>query len=206
MVAGRRVLVVDDEAIVAESCRRVLAEQGYSVDTVLSGREGLNRAFSQNFDLVMTDLRMPDLDGMDLVRALRAKQPQTAVVIITAFGTVPSAVEATRLGVADYIEKPFTPDQLAEAVARALAPEEHETKVEIEAGAVKEVLRLAGRDPRFGARLLTEGSRSLSGFALSSEAKAAILSGDIVWIEKKCGELSSEERQWLQQRLQVETW
>jgi hypothetical protein len=79
-------------------------------------------------------------------------------------------------------------------------------QVEIAADRVKEVLRLASRDPSFGRRLLTDGSRVLSGFALSAEAKAAILSGDIAWIEKRCGELSAEEREWLQRRLEAEIW
>ena len=65
MVAARRVLVVDDEPVVNESCRRVLTREGYEVDTAQSGREGLDRALAADFDLVITDLKMPDLDGMD---------------------------------------------------------------------------------------------------------------------------------------------
>ncbi len=209
MVAAHRVLVVDDEPIVNESCRRVLAHEGYEVDTTESGREGLDRACAQHFDLVITDLKMPDLDGMDLVRALRRERPNTAIVIITGYGTVPSAVEAMGLGVSDYIEKPFTPHQLAKAVHEALAVEEQpgkEPRLEIDAELVKEVLRRASRDPTFGSDLLTEGSRVLSGLALSSEAKAAILSGDITWIEKHCGDLTAEERDWLERRLQAEIW
>lgn len=206
MVAARKVLVVDDEPTVTKSCRRILAEEGYEVLTTESGRDGMNRAFAQEFDLVLTDLKMPDLDGMELVRALRHKRPQTAVVVITGYGTVRSAVEATKLGVSDYIEKPFVPAQIVEAADRALLSEESQPGVRVEAELVKEVLRLASTDDGFGARLLTEGSRVLSGFPLSSEAKAAIASGDIVWIEKECGELSAEERDWLERRLQAEIW
>jgi hypothetical protein len=71
---------------------------------------------------------------------------------------------------------------------------------------VRKVLRLAATDPAFGARLLEEGGSALRGLSLSSEAKAAILSGDIPWIEKRCGKLSSEERDWLERRLQAEIW
>ena len=71
---------------------------------------------------------------------------------------------------------------------------------------VRRVLKAASQSERFGQQLLSEGSRVLSGFALSPEAKAAIVSGDIAWIEKTCGELSCEERDWLQRRLEAEAW
>ena len=108
----RKILVVDDESIVTMSCQRILGEAGYEVNIAEGGREGMKQALLWDFDLVMTDLKMPDLDGMDLVRTLRNERPAMAIIIITGYGTVPSAVEATRLGVSDYVEKPFTPDQL----------------------------------------------------------------------------------------------
>lgn len=206
MHATPKALVVDDEPVVTKGCRRVLSEAGYQVDTTESGREGLRRALGEEFDLVVTDLKMPDLDGMELVRTLRCKRPGTAVVIITGYGSVPSAVEATKLGVSDYVEKPFTPGEIVEAAARALGSAQQASEVRIEADLVKEVLRLASRDEKFGASLLREGSRLLSGYALSSDAKAAIVSGDIAWIEKECGELSPEERNWLERRLEAEIW
>jgi len=75
MVAMREILVVDDEPTITESCRRVLENDGYKVDAAESGQEGLNQALSKHFDVVMTDLRMPELDGMDLVRTLRRQWP-----------------------------------------------------------------------------------------------------------------------------------
>jgi len=206
MMAARRILVVDDEPIAIKSCRRILAADGHDVVATESGQEGLRRALSEPFDLVMTDLRMPDLDGMELVRALRSKRPETAVVVITGYGSIPSAVEAAKLGVSDYIEKPFTPEQITKAVSDALGPAEVPAGGRIEADMVREVLRLAARDEGFGQRLLREGSRVLSGFGLSREAQAAIVSGDIVWIERQCGELSAEERDSLQRRLEAEIW
>ena len=202
----RKILVVDDEPLVTRSCRRILSRAGYDVDTTARGREGVSRALSESFDLVVTDLKMPDLDGMELVGTLRRKRPDTAVVIITGYGTVRSAVEATRVGVSDYIEKPFTPERLLDAADRALEATQDEAEVRVEADLVKEVLISASRDQAFGASLLTEGSRVLSGYALSSEAQAAIVSGDIAWIEKECGELSAEERDWLERRLEAEIW
>ena len=201
-----KVLVVDDEPIVTRSSRRILAEEGYDVDTTQSGREGMRRALSEEFDLIVTDLKMPDLDGMELVHAVRSRRPRTAIVIITGYGTVRSAVDATKAGVSDYIEKPFTPQEIAHAANRALRRLPRRAAVMVEANLVKEVLRMASLDDAFGASLLMEGSRVLSGYALSSEAKAAIVSGDIAWIEKECGELSSAEREWLERRLQAEIW
>ena len=124
MVSARKVLVVDDEPIVNESCRRVLGEEGYDVDTTESGREGLRRACSRAYDLVITDLKMPDMDGMDLIRSLRGRRAAMPVLVITGYGSVPSALKAVRLGVSDYIEKPFTPMRLTQAVHEALAEEE----------------------------------------------------------------------------------
>ena len=206
MHINRKALVVDDEPLVTRGCRRILTEAGYEVNTTESGRTGMRLALRKHFDLVVADLKMPDLDGMELVRALRSKRPSTAIVIVTGYGTVPSAVEATKLGVSDYIEKPFTPDQITEAANRAVAVPQEKRDLRIEGKLVKEVLRLASRDPNFGASLLMQGSRVLSGYALSSEAKAAIVSGDIAWIETECGELSAEERNWLERRLQAEIW
>lgn len=206
MVAARKILVVDDEPIVTRSCRRILAEAGYKVDTAATGQDGLNRAAGENFDLVVADLRLPDLDGMELVRTLRSKRWAVAVIIITGYGSVPSAVEAMKLGVSEYIQKPFTPEQITKVVSIALGTAKEPGRPSIEADLVRKVLKLASSDKKFGQRLLYEGSRVLCGFALSPEAKAAIVSGDIVWIEKECGELSSDERNWLEHRLEAEIW
>lgn len=206
MVAARRILVVDDEPTVTKSCRRILGGRSDHVQTTESGREGLRLALSEHFDLVMADLRMPDLDGMELVRRLRSKRPGTAVIIITGYGSVPSAVEAVKLGVSDYIEKPFTPEEITQAVGHALTAAAGPAKPRIQADQVRQVLRLAARDQSFAQGLLCRGSRVLSGFAFSPSVKAAIVSGDIAWIERECGELSPEERDWLERRLEAEIW
>ena len=208
MVAARKILVVDDDRIITRVCRRILTEAGRDVETTESGREGLRRALSTHFDLVVTDLKMPDLDGMELVRRLRRQRPETSVIIITAYGTIPAAVAATKLRVSDFIEKPFTPQEILDAVNEALHQEQPELVVN--ATMVKAVLRLASRNDRFGQRLLCEGSDMLrdliANSALGPQARAAIISGDIVWIEKHCGKLSGEEREWLERRLQAEIW
>lgn len=206
MVAAQRILVVDDEPTVTRGCSRVLGAAGHHVDTAATGREGMDLATTGQFDVVLTDLRLPDLDGMELVRLLRSKRPEVNVIVITGYGSVPSAVEAMRLGVAEYIEKPFTPQEITEAIGRAIKAPPPGPEARIDADAVRQVLRQAGRDAAFGGRVLAEGSRVLSGYSLTPTAKAAIVSGDIAWIEKQCGELSAEERSWLRQRLEAERW
>lgn len=203
-----RILVVDDEPLVAKSCVRILAGRGFDVVSTLSGEDGLNRAMSQPFDLVVTDLKMPDLDGMEIVRTLRRDRPDTQLVIMTGFGTTSTAVEAIKLGVIEYLEKPFTTEQFTDAVGKALAVAESKApaRARTEADAVREVLLAASSDGAFAARLLAEGSRVLAGRSLSAEAMAAIVSGDIAWIEKTYGPLSPGERAWLTRRLEAERW
>ena len=117
-----RVLVVDDEDGVRSFLAETLERTGHDVVMAENGEVGLRISREQPFDLVLTDLRMPALDGMGLVRALRREQPDVEVIILTAFGDVASAVEAMKLGAFDYLEKPISsPAALRELCARALA-------------------------------------------------------------------------------------
>ena len=121
MVARKRILVVDDEPTVRESCQRILAQRGYEVETARAGKDGLDRARRGYFDCVLVDLKLPDLDGMEIVRSVRADRAGVAVLVITGYGAVESAAEATRLGASDYVCKPFTPEEILKAVEGALA-------------------------------------------------------------------------------------
>ena len=117
---SRRILVVDDD----ESLRRVtqvqLEDEGYVVATAQNAAEALGLLAKRPQDLVLTDLSMPGMSGVDLLRAIRAEYPETTVVLVTAFGTVENAVEAMKLGAYDYITKPVNPDSLRLSVDRAL--------------------------------------------------------------------------------------
>jgi DNA-binding NtrC family response regulator len=115
-----RILVVDDEDIVRTSCSRTLSPEGYDVRLAKNGVEGLKIANEERFDLVLTDLKMPDMDGIEVLRIIKEKWPETEVIIVTGYQTVDTAVKAIKLGAYDYIEKPFTPDALISAVADAL--------------------------------------------------------------------------------------
>ena len=121
MVAQKRVLVIDDDATVRQSCQRVLSEAGFEVEAAATGKEGLERTRCGYFDCALVDLKMPDADGMEIVRQARQDRRQLAVVIITGYGAVDSAAEAVRLGVCDYVRKPFTPAEIVQAVQQALA-------------------------------------------------------------------------------------
>jgi DNA-binding NtrC family response regulator len=115
-----RVLTVDDEAVVCESIRRVLTEEGYDVSVATSARDGLDILRTQPIDLLLLDVRMPDMDGIAFLREARAFSPETEVIMVTGYATIQTAVEAVKLGATDYLQKPVSPDRLIVAVARAL--------------------------------------------------------------------------------------
>ena len=125
MRVRRRILVVDDEPTVRESCGRIFRDRGYDVEDAATVSEGLERAEAGYFDCALIDLKMPDSDGMELVRRARENRRHMAVVVITGYGAVDSAAEAARLGVADYVCKPFDPDEIVAAVERALENSPH---------------------------------------------------------------------------------
>lgn len=114
------VLVIDDEQIVHESVRRILEQEGYSIDGAMRVDQALDRLSKQSYDVVLTDLMMPDRSGMDAVQAIAKDHPNTGVVMFTGFATVDSAVESMKLGALDYLPKPFTPEELIEVTGRAL--------------------------------------------------------------------------------------
>ncbi len=115
-----KILVIDDEEIVCLSCQRILTEEGYEVQTRLSGPEGLKLLAEEPFDLVIVDLKMPGMDGIEVLQAIKRDYPQTPVIMITGYATVESAVEAMKSGAFDYLPKPFTPDEVAVVVKKAL--------------------------------------------------------------------------------------
>lgn len=123
----RPILVVDDDESVRIVVQMQLEEAGYSVLTAPSAKEGLSLADEYSPSLVITDLKMPGESGMDVLRNIRAEHPETAVVMITAFGTIQTAVEAMKSGAYDYVTKPIDFDELVLIVNRAL---EHQQLVE----------------------------------------------------------------------------
>ena len=120
MTADARVLVVDDEERVRKLLTRLLQEEGHRVRAASSGREALEALEGEAYDLVLTDLTMPGMSGMDLLSEIREKWPEMSVILITAFGTVESAVEAMHKGAFHYITKPFKLDEVRIFTQRAL--------------------------------------------------------------------------------------
>ncbi|MFL5540789.1 MAG: sigma-54-dependent transcriptional regulator, partial [Longimicrobiaceae bacterium] len=113
------VLIVDDEELLVKSCGQILASEGYTVYTEGRGRNALEVVRRQRPDIVLTDLNLPDTDGLALLKDIKKLAPETLVVMITGFATVDSSVEAIRAGAYDYIPKPFTATQLRILIGRA---------------------------------------------------------------------------------------
>lgn len=113
------ILVIDDEPIVHESARRILEEEGYAVDGALRVDEAVQKLANRSYDVVLTDLMMPGRSGIEAIQIIAKDHPDTGVVVFTGFATVDSAVQSMKLGALDYLPKPFTPDELCEAIERA---------------------------------------------------------------------------------------
>jgi CheY-like chemotaxis protein len=115
-----RILAVDDEAIVLDSFRKILVAAGYAIDTVEDGREALGLVQKHAYDFVFTDLKMPEMDGLDVVKGVKHYSPETDVVVITGYATIESAVNAMKFGAMDYVQKPFTEDELSDFTKKCL--------------------------------------------------------------------------------------
>ncbi|MGB7491787.1 MAG: response regulator [Thermoanaerobaculia bacterium] len=126
-----RILAVDDEPVVLDSFRKILVLEGFSVDTVETAQEALGLVRKNDYDFVFTDLKMPGMDGMDLTKAVKHLRPDIDVVMITGYGTIESAVSTMRFGAMDYVEKPFTPEELGAFTNRCLIRRQDRIEKEI---------------------------------------------------------------------------
>ncbi len=115
---GKTVLIVDDERSALDFCQEILKSQGFRVEAAESGERALEILENRPVDIVLTDVRMPGMDGMDLLRAAKDKYPEVDVVVMTGFGSIQAAVEATKLGAYDYITKPFKVDEFCRVFRR----------------------------------------------------------------------------------------
>jgi len=126
MARSLSVLVLDDEPIVGKRLKPALEKEGYTVEVFEDGRSALARLGQQRFDIVVTDVRMDDVDGIQVLEAVQAMSSRTKVILITGYATVELAREALAKGAYDFIAKPFKPNDLRvviEKAARALAAE-----------------------------------------------------------------------------------
>ena len=121
MATSKQILVVDDDSYVRESTEEILRRKGYQVDTSANGKDALVRLDEADFDLILSDIKMPEMDGIELLAAAKGKYPDIHVIMMTAFGSVDNAVEAMRKGAYDYIQKGSAdPTEIELVVERAL--------------------------------------------------------------------------------------
>ncbi|MDY6790894.1 MAG: response regulator [Thermodesulfobacteriota bacterium] len=212
------ILLMEDERSIANGLKMVLTEEGYQVDLAMTGQGALDSFFGNGFDLLVADLRLPDIDGFEVIKQVKAKRPETEVVVITGYSSVYSAVDAMKLGVYDYLPKPFTEDEIKTAVSKALENKKKAGKAEQVAAAesqeekliqkreVIKVLNRTAEDEAFWTELMENGSEALEEYHLSDEAKAAIISGDLKWINDRVGELTQKQLMFIFKRLEREVW
>ena len=213
------ILVMEDEPSVSQGLEMILTEEGYNVDVAATGRVRAGGQRKARSVLLVADLRLPDIDGMDVVRHVRQNKPNTEVIIITGYGTAEMAVEAImKLGVSDFLPKPFQDEEIKAAVGVALkdhmekpvAPVIKKAKTEeeklIQKREVIQVLNRSAEDTDFWTDLMETGSEALMDYELSMEAKAAIASGDLMWINKNVGELTQKQLMFIYKRLEREAW
>jgi DNA-binding NtrC family response regulator len=194
----KKALVIDDEQIVLDSVSALLTDEGFEVDVSLDGRQGLDWAIERNYDVVLTDIRMPDIGGMKVLRDVKRINPTLPVIMITGYASVESAVQAMKLGAAEYIEKPFEPEQLLDAVSRALGvSKEAEEQGLIHREEVGKVLDRAESDDDFFMKLLEHSVDALDEYDLTKAEKLAIVTGDVLWIEEQLGRLTRAQRRML---------
>lgn len=145
-MSEERILVVDDEPDMVENLVRILRREGYRCSSAVEATKGLELLEAQRPDLLLTDLKMPEMDGMELLRRAHAIDPALPVIMITAFSTIESAVAAIKEGAFDYLPKTFTIDQLRVSVERAL----RQRRLQVENRNLREQRRIAGPTRRGG--------------------------------------------------------
>lgn len=159
---ANKILVIDDEKVVGDSLRKTLQGEGYEIDTASNGQEGLRKARRESFDLIIVDLKMPDIDGLDVIKKIKEEQPDVMMVMITGYSTVDSATEALKTGAFDYLPKPFTPDEISEVVQKALVTKERIAKEKQEQEALRSLRHVQITTSGFEAKAPAEVAESVA--------------------------------------------
>ncbi|TFH64125.1 MAG: sigma-54-dependent Fis family transcriptional regulator, partial [Candidatus Zixiibacteriota bacterium] len=150
------ILVIDDKDSMREMLTVSLTSEGYDVEVASSGDVGIAKSKEKHFDVILTDLKMPDISGMDVLTQVKEHDPETAVIVMTAYGTVDTAVEAMKLGAFDYLQKPFSTEELLlkldkllrfeqlamenEGLRRRLAPGQTGSRIVGQSAAIRDIL------------------------------------------------------------------
>src|SRR4030042_7007280 len=116
---GKRVLVIDDEENLRHYLQLVVGEAGYQVETASDGAEALERMQQHTWDIVLCDIRMPRMDGMAFLKEVKARGLEGTIIMMSAYGTVDTAVEAMKIGAYDYVSKPFNADEIILTITKA---------------------------------------------------------------------------------------
>jgi len=119
----RRILIIDDEDVICKACKMILEENGYLCDHNLSGAMGLDMALNHPYDVILLDMKLKDMDGMDILETIKEKKPTLHVIVITGYSTLGNTVKAMKLGAQDYLSKPFSDNELIDAVHNILIDE-----------------------------------------------------------------------------------
>lgn len=209
------ILVMEDDLNVAKGLEMVLTDEGYDVYLAETGKLAMEAFKLGRFDLLVADIRLPDINGMEVIREIKETRPETEVIAITGYATTAIAVEAMKLGVHDFLPKPFTEEEIKSTVSEALHDRIEKPAVKaaatqdeklIQKRQVIEVLNRTADDEDFWTNLMEKGSQALEAYSLSDEAKAAIASGDLRWINQNIGELTQKQLMFIYTRLEREAW
>jgi len=136
-----RILVIDDEEIVHASLKKILTRVGHEIQSAFSAKDGLEQLDQGRFDLIIVDLMMPEMNGIQFLEALREQNSRLPVLMVTGYPTISTAVQALRLGAVDYIAKPFTRKELLSPVHRALSLPDEESNIPLPAAEDSEITK-----------------------------------------------------------------
>lgn len=120
MTENGNILIVDDDPVVIRSCEKVLESEGYDIDVATNGQEAINILQDKDYPLVITDLKMPEVDGISLINWIRNSRKQVGIVVITGYPSQETIKDALKLGIIDYLPKPFTPQVLLDVTSKAM--------------------------------------------------------------------------------------
>ena len=196
---AKPILVVEDESIMRESLRDWLAEAGYHVETAEEGEKALKAIAERDFGLLILDLRLPGTGGIDLLRQARAKRPQLKGIIITAYPSVQTAVEAMKEGAIDYLPKPFDLNRLEESIRSTLGPIQVEIrpKIATEKAAAKPSVKVPKVE-----KIVPEAPEEIPAEFRNIEDKSALIQM-LLAIQRENRWLSNDALVWVSQKLGV---
>lgn len=211
-----RILVMEDDVNIAKGLEMVLADEDYSVRVANDGQSAIDAFKEEDFDLLIADIRLPDMNGLDVIKQVRRHTPETKIIVITGFVSTSVAVDAMQNGVTDFLPKPFSEKQILKSVNKTLELRDGDSDVYVHTISEtdrliqkKEVLQVLDRtneDQLFCHDLKQKGFEALADYALSDEAKEAITTGDLDWINSNVGELTQKQLKYVFECSQKKDW